>query len=300
MSMSATLRAKRSAGSRLSSADAKARGKVFHVIAFWAFLVVSIIYLVPLLLVLVNSFKGNLFVSQTPFALPNSESFTAGQNYTDGLQKTGFFQALGVSVFITVCATLVIVLLTAMVAWYIARVKAWYTSVLYYLFVFSMVVPFQMVMFTMSKVANVTHLDNPIGMIVLYTGFGAGLSVFIYVGFIRSIPIDLEEAAMIDGASSWQVFFRVIFPILRPTAMTIAILNVMWIWNDFLLPYLVIGSQWKTIPVAVQSYMQGTYGAKDMGGFMAMLVLSIIPIIIFFLIGQKSIIKGVTAGAVKG
>jgi len=276
------------------------RSGVFRVIGTIGLTVLSIIYMVPLLLVLMNSFKGNLFISQSPFAFPDARSFAAAGNYTGGLVKTGFLSALGLSLFITVLSTLVIVVVTSMTAWFIARVKAWYSTVLYYLFVFSMIVPFQMVMFTMSKVANVTHLDNPVGIIVLYTGFGAGLSVFIYTGFIRSIPVELEEAAMIDGASTWRVFFSVIFPVLRPTAMTIAILNAMWIWNDYLLPYLVIGSSWKTIPIAVQAYMVGSYGQKDMGGFMAMLVLSIIPIIIFFLIGQKSIIKGVTAGAVKG
>jgi raffinose/stachyose/melibiose transport system permease protein len=189
-----------------------------------------------------------------------------------------------------------------MTAWYIARVKAWYTSALYYLFVFSMIVPFQMVMLSMSKVANMAYLDNPVGMILLYVGFGAGLSVFIFVGFIRSIPIDIEEAAMIDGASPWRVFFTVIFPILRPTAITVAILNAMWIWNDYLLPYIVIGigSGYETIPLAVQKYMSGSFGFKDMGGFMAMLVVAIVPIIVFYLSAQKHIIKGVAAGAVKG
>ncbi|MCL2315909.1 MAG: carbohydrate ABC transporter permease [Actinomycetia bacterium] len=276
------------------------REVVFKTIGFIGLFVLALLWLVPFVLILVNSFKGNLFISQNFFAFPTSKSFMGGANYTTGLGKTGFVSALRLSLFITVVSTLVIVLVTSMTAWYIARVKAWYTSALYYLFVFSMIVPFQMVMFTMSKVANMTHLDNRLGMIVLYTGFGAGLSVFIFVGFIRSIPIEIEEAAMIDGAATWRVFFFVIFPILRPTAVTIAILNAMWIWNDFLLPYLVIGSQWKTIPVAVQSYMVGAYGQKDMGGFMAMLVLAIVPIVIFFLVGQKSIIKGVTAGAVKG
>jgi len=163
-----------------------------------------------------------------------------------------------------------------------------------------MIVPFQMVMFTMSFIANKSHLDNPFGIVLLYAGFGAGLSVFIFTGFIRSIPVSLEEAAMIDGASPWRVFFSVIFPILRPTAITIAILNAMWIWNDYLLPNLVIGSNYWTIPIAVQKFMTGSYGYKDMGGFMAMLVVAIIPIIVFFLFGQRHIIKGVAAGAVKG
>jgi len=276
------------------------RAKVFNIVGFFGLLVLAILWLVPLALVLMNSFKGNLFISQSPFSLPDSQSFTAEANYTSGLSRTGFFAAAGWSFFITICSVAVIILVTSMTAWYIARVKAWYTSALYYLFVFSMIVPFQMVMFTMSKVANVTGLDNPFGIIVLYAGFGAGLSVFIFVGFIRSIPIDIEEAAMIDGASPWKVFFTVIFPILRPTAITIAILNAMWIWNDFLLPYIVIGSEYKTIPIAVQQYMMGAYGNKDMGGFMAMLVLAIIPIIVFYLSAQRYIIKGVAAGAVKG
>jgi raffinose/stachyose/melibiose transport system permease protein len=247
-----------------------------------------------------NSFKGTLFINQAPFAFPDAQSFLAAKNYTSGVEKTGFPSAFALSLFITVVSTAVIVLLTSMAAWYIARVRAWYSTLLYFLFVFSMVVPFQMVMFTMSKVANMTRLDNPVGIVVLYLGFGAGLSVFIATGFVRSIPIEMEEAAMIDGASVWRTFFSVIFPVLRPTVVTIAILNVMWIWNDYLLPYLVIGSKWKTIPIAVQTYMVGGYGTKDMGGFMAMLVLAIIPIVVFFLFGQKSIIKGVTAGAVKG
>ena len=276
------------------------RAKVFNVVGFCSLLVVSVLWMVPLALVLMNSLKGNLFIAQSPFALPDQDSFSAATNYTSGVSRTGFFAAAGWSLFITVFSVAVIILVTSMAAWYIARVKAWYTTALYYLFVFSMIVPFQMVMFTMSKVANVTGLDNPFGIIVMYAGFGAGLSVFIFVGFIRSLPIDIEEAAMIDGASPWKVFFSVIFPILRPTAVTIAILNAMWIWNDYLLPYLVIGSEYKTIPIAVQQYMTGSYGQKDMGGFMAMLVLAIIPIVVFYLTSQKHIIKGVAAGAVKG
>jgi len=276
------------------------RRVAFDVIGFVALFVVAVLWLVPLALILMNSFKANLFVSQSPFAWPNSQSSAGVTNYTKGIGDTGFFKAAGYSLFITVCSVAVIILLSSMAAWYIARVKAWYTSVLYYLLVFSMIVPFQMVMFTMSKVANMTRLDNPLGIIVLYAGFGAGLSVFICVGFVRSIPIDIEEAAMIDGANPFKVFFQVIFPILRPTVVTIAILNAMWIWNDYLLPYLVIGAQYQTIPIAVQRYMTGGYGHKDMGGFMAMLVLAIIPIIVFYLTSQKYIIKGVAAGAVKG
>jgi raffinose/stachyose/melibiose transport system permease protein len=185
-----------------------------------------------------------------------------------------------------------------MAAWYIARVRSKATTFLYYMFVFSMIVPFQMVMFTMSKVANVTHLDNPVGIVILYLGFGAGLAIFIFTGFIRSIPIELEEAAMMDGANGFQVFFKVIFPVLRPTAITVAILNTMWIWNDYLLPYLVIGSDYKTIPIAVQM-LKGSYGSVNWGSMMAVLVLAILPIVVFYLILQRHIIKGVIAGAVK-
>jgi len=278
----------------------KDRSRLFNVIGFVTVFVVAALWLIPLALILMNSFKGNLFISKAPFEFPNGESFSAAANYSSGVARTGFFKAAGYSLFITVFSVALIILVTSMAAWYIARVKAWYTSVLYYALVFSMVVPFQMVMYTMTKVANVTHLDNPIGIIVLYAGFGAGLSVFICVGFVGSIPIDVEEAAMIDGASPWQVFFHVIFPMLRPTVITIAILNAMWIWNDYLLPNLVIGTKYQTIPIAVQRYMVGSYGQKDMGGFMAMLVLAIVPIVVFFLSSQKYIIKGVAAGAVKG
>ena len=276
------------------------RHKVFNTIGFLVLLVLAIIWLVPLALILMNSFKGNLFISQSPFSPPDAASFVGVSNYTTGLGKSNFLVAVGWSFFITIASVAVIILVTSMAAWYIARVKAWYTSALYYLLVFSMVVPFQMVMFTMSKVANMTHLDNPFGIIVLYAGFGAGLSVFIFTGFVRSVPIEIEEAAMIDGASPWKVFFSVVFPILRPTAITIAVLNAMWIWNDYLLPTLVLSGNYNTIPMVVQKYMTGAYGNKDMGGFMAMLVIAIVPIIVFYLFGQKYIIKGVAAGAVKG
>ena len=186
-----------------------------------------------------------------------------------------------------------------MCAWYIVRVKTAYTSVLYYALVFSMIVPFQMVMFTMSKTANVLHLDNPLGIILIYLGFGAGLSVFMFTGFIKTVPLGIEEAATIDGCSPFETFWLVVFPILKPTAITVAILNSMWIWNDYLLPYLVIGGDYRTIPIAVQ-YLKGGYGSVDMGALMAMLVLSVIPVIVFYLSSQKYIIKGVAAGAVKG
>ena len=262
-------------------------------------LIMAILFLSPIFIVLMNSFKGRFFISDAPFALPNSQTFVGLKNYTSGLEKTGFIQAFGYSLFITVFSVGTIVLFTSMTAWCITRVKSKISSIIFYLLVFSMIVPFQMVMFTMSKTANVLRLDNPVGIIVLYLGFGAGLSVFIFSGFIKSIPHEIEEAATMDGCNPIQTFFLIVFPILQPIYITVAILNTMWIWNDYLLPYLVIGSNYKTVPIAIQ-YLQGGYGSKDMGAMMAMLVLAIIPIVIFYLFLQKYIIQGVVTGAVKG
>ena len=262
-------------------------------------IVLSVLFLAPIFIVLYNSFKGKLYISRTPFALPNSTTFSGLDNFINGIEKTGFISAFGLSVFITICSTAVIILFTSMTAWYITRVKSKVTSSLYYLFVFSMIVPFQMVMFTMSKIANMLNLDNPLGIIIIYLGFGSGLSVFMFSGFVKSIPIDIEEAAMIDGCNPIQTFFLIVLPLLKPISITIAILNVMWIWNDYLLPTLVLGSDYKTLPMAVQ-YLRGGYGAVDMGAMMAVLVLAIIPIVIFYLVCQKHIIEGIAAGAVKG
>lgn len=273
--------------------------KFSNVLIFILLLALSVVFLIPIVTVIVNSFKDKFSISQTPFVLPNRETFAGIENYISGINDTGFLSALFWSLFITVCSVAVIVLFTSMTAWYITRVKTRFNSLLYYLFVFSMIVPFQMVMFTMSKMANVLRLDNPVGLIFIYLGFGAGLSVFIFSGFVKSIPISLEEAAIIDGCNRLQTFWHVVFPILKPTAITVAILNTMWVWNDYLLPYLVIGSDYKTIPIAVQ-YLKGGYGSVDMGAMMAMLVLSILPVVIFYLACQKYIIKGVAAGAVKG
>lgn len=273
--------------------------RISNVLIFIFLLCLSFIFLIPIITVVANSFKDKFSISQTPFVLPNSNTFAGVENYIKGINDTGFISAFLWSVFITVGSVAVIVLLTAMTAWYITRVKNRFNSILYYLFVFSMIVPFQMVMFTMSKIANVLRLDNPFGLILIYLGFGAGLSVFIFSGFIKSIPLSLEEAAIIDGCNVLQTFWHVVFPILKPTAITVAILNTMWVWNDYLLPYLVIGSDYKTIPIAVQ-YLKGGYGSVDMGAMMAMLVLSIVPVVIFYLTCQKYIIKGVAAGAVKG
>lgn len=275
------------------------KAKVSNVLIFTFLLLLSLIFLIPVITVVLNSFKNKFSISQTPFVLPNGDTFVGFENYISGIEDTGFITAFFWSLFITVFSVLVIVVFTSMTAWYITRVKSQPNRILYYLFVFSMIVPFQMVMFTMSKIANVLKLDNPFGLILIYLGFGAGLSVFIFSGFIKSVPISLEEASIIDGCNAFQTFWRVVFPILKPTAITVTILNTMWIWNDYLLPSLVIGSDYKTIPIAVQ-YLKGGYGSVDMGAMMAMLVLAILPVIVFYLSCQKYIIKGVAAGAVKG
>ncbi len=273
--------------------------KISNVVIFVFLITLSIVFLIPIITVITNSFKDKFSISQAPFVIPNSETFAGIQNYISGINDTGFLSAFFWSLFITVSSVAVIVVFTAMTAWYITRIKTRFNNILYYLFVFSMIVPFQMVMFTMSKMANILRLDNPFGLIFIYLGFGAGLSVFIFSGFVKSIPRSLEEASIIDGCNVFQTFWNVIFPILKPTAITVAILNTMWVWNDYLLPYLVIGSDYKTIPIAVQ-YLKGGYGSVDMGAMMAMLVLAIVPVVVFYLSCQKYIIKGVAAGAVKG
>lgn len=276
-----------------------AKKRVEDNVIFIFLLILAVLYIMPMLIILWNSFKGRFYIADTPFELPNAHTFVGFKNYINGIEKTGFLTSFGYSLFITVFSVAVIILFTAMTAWCITRVRSRGSTFLYYLLVSSMIVPFQMVMFTMSKMANILHLDNPIGIIFIYLGFGAGLSVFIYSGFIKTIPREVEEAATIDGCSPIQTFFLVVLPILRPITITIAILNTMWIWNDYLLPYLVIGNNYKTIPIAVQ-YLRGGYGSQDMGAMMALLVLAIIPIIIFYLTSQDSIIRGVAAGAVKG
>ncbi len=273
--------------------------KVTDRLFFVILLLLALVFIFPVFVVLINSFKLKFSIASTPFVLPNKETFSGFSNYIEGIGNTGFFTAFLWSLFITVSSVIVIILFTSMTAWYITRVKSRFNSLLYYALVFSMIVPFQMVMFTMSKTANVLRLDNPLGIVLLYLGFGAGLSVFMFTGFIKTVPLGIEEAATIDGCNTFQVFWNVVFPILKPTAITVAILNTMWIWNDYLLPYLVIGNDYKTIPIAIQ-YLKGGYGSVDMGAMMAMLVLSIIPVIIFYLTSQKYIIKGVASGAVKG
>ncbi len=275
------------------------RRKISRGVVFLILLAAAITFLLPIFIVIINSFKFKFSITEAPFTLPSTDSFAGIENYTNGISQTDFPLAFFWSLFITVFSVAAIIIFTSMTAWYIVRAKSLLTSILYYALVFSMIVPFQMVMFTMSKVANILRLDNPVGIIIIYLGFGAGLSVFMFSGFVKSVPKTVEEAATIDGCNTLQTYFLVVFPILKPTTVTVAILNTMWIWNDYLLPYLVIGNDYKTIPVAVQ-YLKGGYGSVDMGALMAMLVLSIIPVIIFYLTSQKYIIKGVAAGAVKG
>ncbi|MCM1088899.1 MAG: carbohydrate ABC transporter permease [Muribaculaceae bacterium] len=264
------------------------------------FSVISIIWVSPIFIVLMNSFKKKSAISNHPFTLATGKFFVGLDNYTRGIEQIGFFSAFLNSLFITVCSVFLIVLCTSMCGWYLTRVKNKITDGIYYLCVFSMIVPFQMVMFTLSKVADTLHLDNPIGIVLVYLGFGAGLAVFMFCGFVKSIPLEIEEAAMIDGCTPIQTFFGIVLPVLKPTCITVAILQAMWIWNDYLLPYLVLDlKKYKTIPIAIQ-YLKGGYGSIDMGAMMAMLILAIIPIIIFYLTCQKYIIEGVIAGAVKG
>ena len=264
------------------------------------FSLISIAYIMPIVIVLMNSFKRKIFISNRPFALPDAKSFVKIENYINGIQKTDFFRAFGYTLFITVGSVVVIVLCTSMCAWYISRVKNKWTTGIYYLFAFSMIVPFQMVMFTLSKIADMLHLGNPVGIIIVYLGFGAGLAVFMFCGFVRSIPLEIEESAMIDGCNPVQTYFKIVFPIMKPTAISVAILETMWVWNDYLLPYLVLKiNKYKTIQIAIQ-YLKGGYGAIDMGAMMAMIVLAIIPIILFYGFCQKYIIEGVISGAVKG
>ena len=264
------------------------------------FSLLSLVYIAPIAIIVMNSFKKKAFINRIPFDLPDEKTFVGLQNYVEGITKTNFWESLATSLFVTIASVLVILLCTSMAAWYISRTQSKFSKIFYYLCVFSMVVPFQMVMFTLSKTADYLHLGTPWGLIVVYLGFGAGLAVFMFAGFMRSVPIEIEEAAMIDGCNPLQTFFMVVLPILRPTLISVGILETMWIWNDYLLPYLVLDlNRWMTIPIAVQ-YLKGGYGSIDWGAMMAMLVLAIIPIIVFYLSCQKYIIKGVAAGAVKG
>lgn len=273
--------------------------KKIDIVVYIALTVLAAAFLVPIFLVLMNSFKNKLYINTTPFVLPNADSFVGFKNYIDGLTKIKFLNSIGYSLFITICSVAVIILFCSMTSWFITRVKTKITSLLYFLFVGSMVVPFQMVMYTMTKTANVLHLDNYVGIIVLYLGFGSAQAVFMFSGFVKGIPVELEEAALIDGCNPLNMFFRVIFPVLKPISITVAILDAMWIWNDFQLPYLIIGTKYRTVPVAIQ-YLKSGYGSIDYGHLMAVIVVALIPIVIFYFACQKYIIEGIVDGAVKG
>ena len=264
------------------------------------FSIISVVYMFPILLVLMNSFKKKAYISRKPFAIPSGKMYVGLDNYFRGVKQANFFEGAKWSLVITVGSVFLILLCTSMCARYIVRVKSIVTSAIYYLCLFAMIVPFQMEMFTLSKLANTLKLNTPWGLWIIYLGFGAGLAVFMFTGFVKSIPLEIEEAAMIDGCNPLQTFFGVVLPIMKPTCVTVAILQTMWIWNDYLLPYLVLDlKKYTTIPIAVQ-YLKGGYGSVDMGAMMGVLVLAIIPIIVFYLFCQKYIIEGVVAGAVKG
>lgn len=278
------------------------------------FAVISVIWLSPLFIVLLNSFKRKAYIFRNPFGISSVslsdgiDKWTKGirkamcgwLNYANGIKNTDFFRCFGLSLWITVGSVFLIALCCSMCAWYITRVHNKMTKGIYMLCLFSMIVPFQMVMFTLSKFSNILHLANPVGIIVVYLGFGAGLAVFMFTGFIKGIPMEIEEAAVIDGCSPIQAYFRVIFPLLKPTTITIAILDAMWVWNDYLLPSLVLNvNKYKTIPIAVQ-FLKQSHRQLDWGAMMAVLVLAIVPLVVFYVICQKYIIEGVMAGAVKG
>ena len=264
------------------------------------FTILGLIYIAPIIIVLLNSFKKKSFINLEPFKLPSAKNFIGLDNYTTALNQYGLLKAVGWTVFITVGSVIVILICTSMCAWAITRVKNKFTNAFYLLCVFSMVVPLQMVMFTLSLIADRLKLNTPWGIIIIYLGFGAGLAVFMFCGFVKSIPIEIEEAAMIDGCNPVRTFFSVVLPIMQPTYISVGILETMWIWNDFLLPYLVLDiNKYKTISIAIQ-YMKGSYGRVDMGAIMAALIMAVIPVIIFYLACQKYIIEGVAAGAVKG
>ena len=264
------------------------------------FTVLCLAWIAPIIIVLYDSFKKRAFISLEPFKLPTAETFAEFENYITAIDRYGFMDAVGWTVFITVGSVAAILICTSMCAWFITRVKTWATKLCYFLFVFSMVVPFQMLMFTLANLADKAKLNTPFNICIIYLGFGAGLAVFMFTGFVKSIPLEIEEAAMIDGCGPLRTFFLVVMPMLKPTLVSVGILETMWVWNDYLLPYLVLdGTKYMTIPILIQ-YFRGGFGRVEMGPMMACIVLTILPIIIIYILGQKHIIKGVAAGAVKG
>ena len=264
--------------------------------------VIAVIYVLPVFLVAMNSFKLNTFVKTDTFAWPAGGMFAGWSNFIYGMTfgNYPFYKSVFYSVVITVLSTVLILLFTSMAAWYIARVDSIFCKIVYYVCVFSMVVPFQMVMYTLAKTADTLKLNTPWTIPVIYLGFGAGMAVFMFVGFVKSVPLDIEQAAAIDGCGPVRTFFQVVLPMMKPTMVSVGILEVMWLWNDYLLPYLVLDiKEYRTIPIHIQ-YLKGSYGTVDLGAMMALIFLGIIPVIVFYLVCQKHIIKGVAAGAVKG
>lgn len=275
------------------------RGKIVATIVFS---IIAIIWIIPVLLVIMNSFKVNTFVKTNTFSLPTGEMFAGFSNFIKGMTfgNYPFLKAVFYSFFMTIVSTALILLCTSMSAWYISRVNSIFSKILYYLCVFSMVVPFQMVMFTLSSTANRLYLNTPFTIPVIYLGFGAGLAIFTLCGSVKSVPIGMEEASFIDGCGPVRTFFQIVLPVLKPSLISVGILEIMWVWNDYLLPYLVLDRNlYRTIPIQIQ-YLKGSYGAVDLGATMAMILIGIIPVVIFYLTCQKYIIKGVAAGAVKG
>ena len=267
-----------------------------------AFVLLCLVWLFPIWEVIINSFKTNDFVKLEPFAWPTAESWAGFANYIKGLTfgNYPFLKSAGYSVYITVVSVMLILLCCSMAAWYIARVQSKFAKLFYYLCLFSMIVPFQMVMFTLTSTADSLKLDTPWTIPIVYLGFGAGLAIFMFVGFVKGLPLEIEEAAAIDGCGPVQTFFLVVLPMLKPTLISVGILELMWVWNDYLLPYLVLDiTEYRTIPIHVQ-YLKGSYGTVDLGATMAIIMMAILPIIIVYLFCQKHIIKGVAAGAVKG
>ncbi|HAM31581.1 MAG TPA: carbohydrate ABC transporter permease [Erysipelotrichaceae bacterium] len=275
--------------------------KTLTVILFIILIPLAIAWVYPIFMILNNSLKvEGAITTSSAFDLVNSASFGGLVNYMKAINSFGFLASLGYSVLITITSVAAIIIFCSMCAWYITRVQTKFSNFLYYLFVFSMVVPFQMVMFTLSQTADTLKLNNPFNLWIVYLGFGAGLAVFMFAGFVKSIPVEIEEAAMIDGCTPLQIFFKVVVPILKPTMVSVAILEAMWVWNDYLLPTLVLDiTKYKTIPMLIQ-YFRGSYGRVEMGPMMASIMLTVIPVIIVYICGQKYIIKGVAAGAVKG
>ena len=266
------------------------------------FAVLCLVWVYPIIEVVINSFKENNYVNLDPFALPNSESFVGFANYVKGMTfgNYPFLKSVFYSLFITVVSVALILVLCSMTAWYVVRVKSTFSKIFYYLCLFSMIVPFQMVMFTLTFTADKLNLNTPYTIPIVYLGFGAGLAIFMFRGFIKGLPVEIEEAAAIDGCGPLRTFFLVVLPMLKPTLISVGILELMWVWNDYLLPYLVLDrTKYMTIPIHVQ-YLKGSYGAVDLGATMAVIMLSIIPIIVVYMFCQKHIIKGVAAGAVKG